>query len=232
MQKIGIITYNAPHLKTEQVLLNLLHLNMCGGGGINFMIYILPFKESKERAVLFSHRPNQTNSIHPKTIAKGYGLPYKECLNDVDIDNGCDLYVITGSRILSSECVKNKKIINAHPGIIPACRGLDSFKWSIYEDKPLGVSLHYIDENVDSGEVISVMQTDVFEGDTIQTLANRHYANEIYMLSNFMYYLKNPINSFKNIAMGESKMRMNLGKEREMMENFCEYVNKYKRVKN
>lgn len=216
MKKIGIITYNAPHLKTEQVLLNLLHLNS-------------PVKESKERAVLFSHRPNQKNSIHPKAIAKKYNLPYKECGSDEDIDNSCDLYVITGSRILSPKCVNGKKIINAHPGIIPACRGLDSFKWSILEDKPLGVSLHYIDESVDSGEVISILQTDVFSEDTIEALASRHYANEIFMLSNFMHFLKNTTNEFKDIEIGESKMRMNLKQEREMMEGFCEYVNQYKR---
>lgn len=35
-QKIGIITYQAPHLKTEQVLNQLLSKqHLCGGGGQN-----------------------------------------------------------------------------------------------------------------------------------------------------------------------------------------------------
>ena len=71
-----------------------------------------------------------------------------------------------GAGILSKECVENKKIINSHPGIIPASRGLDSFKWAIYENKPLGVSLHCIDKEVDSGEIISIIPTTVYKTET------------------------------------------------------------------
>jgi phosphoribosylglycinamide formyltransferase-1 len=98
--------------------------------------------------------------------------------------------------------VRGKKIINCHPGILPAVRGLDAFKWTIYEMKPLGVTLHYIDEEVDSGEIISVIPTPIFITDDLETLARRHYENEIYVLSNFEEYLNRPVNPFLGIESG------------------------------
>ena len=56
--------------------------------------------------------------------------------------------------------------------------------------------MHFIDENVDSGEIISVAPTDVFHSDTIMTLARRYYENEIATLAKFVYFLENP--SFLN----------------------------------
>ncbi len=120
-----------------------------------------------------------------------------------------------------------KRIINCHPGIIPALRGLDAFKWSIYEMKPLGVTLHFIDEEVDSGEIIAVVPTNVYKTDSISTLARRHYENEIDVMVRFDEYLSNPINPFKNISPGEPKKRMPIEKEKQLAEKFYEYIDKY-----
>lgn len=186
--KIGIITYQSPHLKTEQVLNSFL-LNDSAGGG-DLCLYALPFVSREERAVLFSHRPKQSEAISAKEIAAKWNLKYQECASDAEIPNECDIYVITGCGILSQECLKGKKVLNAHPGIIPNSRGLDSFKWAILEDRPLGVTLHYINEEVDSGEIVAVMPTQVYESDTLHTLARRHYENEIALIANFKYHCK------------------------------------------
>jgi len=224
MQKIktiGLITYHFPHLKTEQIIENLLPRYK------NLKIYALPFKYRKEREVFFNHRPDQTIAVAPEVIAKKHNLDYVICENDLDIDNSCDIYLVLGAGILSKECVENKKIINAHPGIIPASRGLDSFKWAIYENKPLGVSLHYIDKEVDAGDIISVIPTEIYETDSLETLSRRHYENEVKMLSNFDYYLQNPINNFKNIKIGEAKMRMKIEIEVKMARIFDEYIEQF-----
>lgn len=222
--KIGIITYDIPHLKTEQLLCNLI----CMGGGGNLIIYALPFIEREERVVLFPHRPYSKKSVSAESIAIRHRIPYRRCLSDMEIDGECDVYLVAGSNILSKKCVESKRIINAHPGIIPMVRGLDSFKWAIYEDKPLGVTLHYLNEETDKGEIISIMQTFIYEGDTIETLARRHYENEIYMLSNFLFYLENPTNYFVGIQECESKRRMGIVIEREMLNKVPLYVQRWK----
>ena len=67
---------------------------------------------------------------------------------------------------------------------------------------PLGVTLHYIDENVDAGEVISVVETPVFASDSLESLARRHYENEIKLLSEFELYMRKPQNLFSQIPQG------------------------------
>jgi phosphoribosylglycinamide formyltransferase-1 len=220
-QTIGLITYNFPHLKTEQIIENLI------GNYQNMKIYALPFVPRKERVVLFHHRPNQSISIAPETVAEKHNIDFIKCESDLDIDNKCDVYLVLGAGILSEKCVEDKKIINAHPGIIPACRGLDSFKWAIYKNIPMGNTLHYIDKNVDSGEVISVIPTTVYKTDSLETLSRRHYENEIKMMSNFETYLKNPVNVYSNIQSGEPTMRMSAKAETKMVKMFDEYKEKW-----
>jgi phosphoribosylglycinamide formyltransferase-1 len=123
--------------------------------------------------------------------------------------------------------LRGKKIINCHPGIIPACRGLDSFKWAIYDMKPLGITLHYIDAQVEAGEIIAVIPTNIYKTDSFATLARRHYENEINCISNFIYHLENPRNPFSEIELSESRMRMPIEKERELVRRFSDYVEKF-----
>lgn len=221
MGKLGIITYNFPHLKTEQVMLRLLPQ------GRQFKIYALPFTPRKPRETLFAHRPEQSNAASPVVIAKKHGIPYLLCQADTDIPSECDIYLLLGAGLLSPECVTDKRIINCHPGIIPSSRGLDSFKWALYEMKPLGVTLHFLDAEVDAGEILSVVPTVVYEKDTLAALAHRHYENEIDCLSRFEEFFQKPDNPFAGIAAGEARKRMPQDKEREMIERFSGYVQKF-----
>ncbi len=220
-KNIGLITYDYPHLKAEQVVENLI------GNYPNMKMYALPFIQRKERIVLFNHRPDQAIGIAPEVISNKHNIPFIKCDSDRDIDDSCDIYLILGAGILSGKCVKGKKIINAHPGIIPACRGLDSFKWAVYRDIPLGISLHFIDEDVDAGEVFSVIPTTVYTTDRLETLARRHYENEIWALSNFETYLNSPVNKYLNIEPEKPTMRMGASTEIKMIRMFDEYVEKW-----
>jgi methionyl-tRNA formyltransferase len=49
-------------------------------------------------------------------------------------------------------------LFNLHPSLLPYGRGADPIAWSIIEDNPVGVSLHQIDREIDSGEVISQIE--------------------------------------------------------------------------
>ncbi|MCI9169700.1 MAG: hypothetical protein HFF42_01975 [Lawsonibacter sp.] len=216
MDTPGIITYDTRHLKTEQILLQL-------ADRYDIRVYALSYVQRPARNVLFQHRPDQSVAVHPRDICAHYGLPYVPVENDAQIDSCCDLYLITGAGILSTECLRGKRILNGHPGVIPAARGLDAFKWSIYHMLPLGVTLHYIDEQVDVGEVVSIVPTPVFPSDTLETLARRHYENEIQTLVHFEEYLQHPQNPFTGIAEGESTRRMRAEQEQELPLRFGRY---------
>ena len=222
-KKIGLITYHYPHLKTEQVIQRLLTKDY------DFKIFALPFKPrpARKMAVLFNHRPNQIEAVAPEVLAEKHQIPYLVCAGDEDIDDSCDLYLILGGGLISPEGLKGKKIINAHPGIIPACRGLDAFKWAVHDLKPLGVTLHYIDETVDGGEIITVVPTSVYVTDSLTTLARRHYENEINCLANFQEHMNHPHNPYPKLEISESKKRMPLAGETALARNFESYTMRY-----
>ena len=63
-----------------------------------------------------------------------------------------------------------RKIINLHISLLPWNRGADPNLWSFLEDTPKGISIHYIDEGIDTGDII--FQKEIFfdeENDTLAT---------------------------------------------------------------
>ena len=44
--------------------------------------------------------------------------------------------------------------VNLHPSLLPYNRGMHPYYWSIVEGTPAGVSIHFIDDNIDSGSLI------------------------------------------------------------------------------
>lgn len=45
-------------------------------------------------------------------------------------------------------------VLNAHPGILPKYRGATCCEWAIYNDDPVGVTAHFMDEGLDSGPIL------------------------------------------------------------------------------
>ncbi len=60
--------------------------------------------------------------------------------------------------------------INFHCGLVPYNRGKNPNVWPIIEGTPAGVSLHYIDEGIDSGDVIAQREVPGRAIDTGKTL--------------------------------------------------------------
>lgn len=215
--KIGIITYDIPHLKTQEIIYRL-HKK-----GYKISIFITRFKKIKKRLTLYNHRPNQFFGLNPYELSKKLKIKnYK--LNDIKKFEDIKYFLVGGCGIIKKRYIVKDKIINCHPGLIPLTRGLDSFKWSILNNNPIGNSLHFIDESIDNGKIISHKLTPIFKNDYFETLSNRHYKMEIDMLVNFEKYLKKPI-IFK-FKQKEPKKRMPISEEKKLLEKF----NKIKQI--
>lgn len=61
-------------------------------------------------------------------------------------------------------------VVNLHPSYLPFNRGAHPNVWSLVEGTPAGTSLHYVDEGVDTGDVIARRQVEVEPVDTGKTL--------------------------------------------------------------
>ena len=63
--------------------------------------------------------------------------------------------------------------INLHTSFLPYNRGANPNVWSIVENTPAGVTLHYVDAGVDTGDVIARRRVEVSPADTGETLYRR-----------------------------------------------------------
>ena len=127
--------------------------------------------------------------------------------------------IVGGAGILPDSVVNNYKVINAHPGLIPTTRGLDSFKWAIYFQEPIGVTIHQINSEVDLGILIHHSQTKVYRNDDIMELAKRHYTNEIDILCEYILDTLHT-KKIKSLVQKEARMRMSLEKEKITLSRF------------
>ena len=106
-----------------------------------------------------------------------FDIKFKKIINYSDLSNinnilkkNVFLIISLGwdKKIHASLIKKNKfKIINCHSGILPNYRGLALFRhcWAHY-DKEFGVSIHFIDQKIDSGNIILIKKFNVGFFDT------------------------------------------------------------------
>ena len=93
-----------------------------------------------------------------------------------------DLIVLAGFLVTIPEEMIRKyrnKIINIHPSLIPSFCGKGFYGLKVHEAalekgvKVSGATVHYVDEGMDTGEIIFQKAVDVLDGDTPETLQKR-----------------------------------------------------------
>lgn len=60
--------------------------------------------------------------------------------------------------------------INIHPAFLPYNRGNYPNVWSIVDETPAGVTIHYIDEKIDTGDIIAQREVEIEPVDTGESL--------------------------------------------------------------
>jgi phosphoribosylglycinamide formyltransferase-1 len=67
-----------------------------------------------------------------------------------------------------------RRIVNIHPSLLPKHRGLRAWDQALAAgDRVAGCTVHYVDEGVDTGEIIAQAEVDVLPGDTPDSLHAR-----------------------------------------------------------
>jgi methionyl-tRNA formyltransferase len=65
------------------------------------------------------------------------------------------------------------RFVNLHPAFLPHNRGAFPNVWSIVDRTPAGVTLHFVDEGVDTGDIIAQRQVPILATDTGESLYDR-----------------------------------------------------------
>lgn len=84
----------------------------------------------------------------------------------------CDIYIsILSSKILTPEFLRGRRAYNFHPAILPQYGGSPVYTMVLLnKEKESGVTLHEIDEGIDTGANISIETFPITEDDTAETI--------------------------------------------------------------
>ncbi|GAW92165.1 phosphoribosylglycinamide formyltransferase [Calderihabitans maritimus] len=113
--------------------------------------------------------------VDPKeyTGKEEYDLALVKVLKRYEVE----LVVLAGfMRLLTPRFIEHfpNRIVNIHPSLLPAFPGLEAQKqaWE-YGVRYSGCTVHFVDENMDTGPIIDQEVVPVYQDDTAETLAER-----------------------------------------------------------
>jgi len=90
---------------------------------------------------------------------------------------GVELVVLAGfMRVLHEPMLKAfaRRIINIHPSLLPKFQGLEAWKQALVAGETVtGCTVHYVDEEIDHGQILGQKKVKILPNDTAETLHAR-----------------------------------------------------------
>ena len=142
--------------------------------------------KNKTVEILFIVPRTETNDDTLKKISQKYKIDYLED-SRINTDEfyekmklyNCDLFLsmsfnqIFKSRLLN---LPSCKTINCHAGKLPFYRGRNILNWALINDeKEFGITVHYVDIGIDTGDIILQRTFPIDEDDNYNTLLEVAY---------------------------------------------------------
>jgi folate-dependent phosphoribosylglycinamide formyltransferase PurN len=96
-----------------------------------------------------------------------------------------DLAIFTGGSILRREVLSVPRfgVVNAHLALLPQIRGMSSPEWSLLRDVRLGITIHLMDQGIDTGPILLKHDFDIPSGcRSLTDLRNRMIAQGIELI--------------------------------------------------
>ncbi|KAA9024352.1 phosphoribosylglycinamide formyltransferase [Niallia endozanthoxylica] len=97
-------------------------------------------------------------------------------------EQGIEFIVLAGYMRLIGHTLLNAykgRIVNIHPSLLPAFQGKDAIGQALAaKAKKTGVTVHFVDEGMDTGPVIDQQEVVIDEGDTKEMLEEKIHAIE------------------------------------------------------
>ena len=149
---------------------------MCSGNGTNFENIITNPVCNKHEVVLMIHNTKQCGAV---ARAAKFGIPHVRVPHK-DEDKmielfkawNVDLIVLAGyMRVIKNPSAFPAPIINVHPSLLPKYKGLNAVEQAMEAGEiETGCTVHYVNEELDGGEIIMRGEVAILPEDNIKTL--------------------------------------------------------------
>ena len=163
---------------------------LASGNGSNFEYIFKSIQKKQLNAEISILIVNNPNCQAIKKAIK-YKIPYviinhRDCNSRSEHDNlvkkkleesSVELVVMAGwMRIIGKDLINsfNNRLINIHPSLLPSFKGIDAIQQAIDHKVTItGCTVHYVQEEVDSGSIIIQAAVPIKEKDSKETLKKR-----------------------------------------------------------
>ena len=169
---------------------------MCSGNGTNFENIVTNPICNKHEVVLMIHNTKQCGAV--KRAAK-FGIPHVRVPHK-DEDKMIDLFrvwrvdliVLAGyMRVIKNPAAFPAPIINIHPSLLPKYKGLHAVEQAIDSgDEETGCTVHYVNEELDGGEIILQGKVPILPDDDIVSLTKAIQRQEYSILPEAIKHVK------------------------------------------
>tara|TARA_B100001769_G_scaffold54082_1_gene39105 strand:- start:66 stop:590 length:525 start_codon:yes stop_codon:yes gene_type:complete len=149
---------------------------MCSGNGTNFENIVTNPLCNKHEVVLMIHNTKKCGAI---ARAAKWGIPHCRVAHK-DEDQmvilfeayRVDLIILAGyMRVLKNPSAFHCPIINVHPSLLPKYKGLHAVEQAMKSgDSVTGCTVHYVNEELDGGEVILQGEVPILPDDDVVSL--------------------------------------------------------------
>ena len=148
---------------------------MCSGEGTNFQ-NLITYPQMKHEIVLMIHNTKKCGAV---ARAAKFGIPHvrvphkdEEKMIELFKVWRVDLIILAGyMRVIKDPDAFPAPIINVHPSLLPKYKGLHAIEQALNSsDDVTGCTVHYVNEELDGGEIILQGEVPILPNDDIVSL--------------------------------------------------------------
>jgi phosphoribosylglycinamide formyltransferase 1 len=155
----------------------------------------IKLREQSEKDIFQSFVDLTADESNPVSIKKG-DINSDEVIKEI-IDLNPDFILAYGCSIINPPLIQHfkNKFLNVHLGLSPYYRGSGTNFFPFVNNEPdnVGATFMYIDEGIDTGDIIHQIRAEIYFGDSIHQIGNR-------LISKIAYTYIEIINNFENLV--------------------------------
>ena len=172
---------------------------MCSGNGTNFENIVTNPLCNKHEVVLMIHNTKKCGAV---ARAAKFGIPHvrvphkdEEKMIELFKVWRVDLIILAGyMRVIKDPDAFPAPIINVHPSLLPKYKGLHAIEQALNSsDDVTGCTVHYVNEELDGGEIILQGEVPILPNDDIVSLTKAIQRKEYALLPAAIDHVKHKL---------------------------------------